>query len=50
MTQLREPEHVCAFCMLVRQIGYKELTENDKIKVAAHIRIAHTLKRYEIPA
>lgn len=50
MTQLRNPEHICAFCMLVRQIGFRELTESDKVKVAIHMRIAHDLKRYEIPA
>lgn len=50
MTQLRSPEHVCAFCMLVIQIGYKRLTKSDCVKIAAHMRIAHGLKRYEIQA
>jgi hypothetical protein len=34
----------------VIQIGYEELTDNDVAKVATHMRIAHGLKRYEIPA
>jgi hypothetical protein len=42
MSQQGRTEHVCAFCMLVIQI--------DIAKVAAHMRIAHGLKRYEIPA
>lgn len=50
MSQQGRTEHVCAFCMLVIQIGYEELTENDIAKVSAHMRIAHGLKRYEIPA
>jgi hypothetical protein len=50
MSQQGRTEHVCAFCMLVIQIGYDELTENDIAKVSAHMRIAHGLKRYEIPA
>ncbi len=50
MTQLRSPEHVCAFCTLVIQIGYSELTRDDIAKVSAHMRIAHGLKRYDIPA
>ena len=48
MTRLNSPEHVCAFCMLVRQIGFDELTESDMAKVAVHMRIAHHLKRYDI--
>ena len=50
MTQLRSPEHVCAFCTLVIQIGYDELTQDDIAKVAMHMRIAHGLRRYDIPA
>jgi hypothetical protein len=50
MSQQGRTEHVCAFCMLVIQIGYDELTENDIVKVAAHMRIAHGLKPYVIPA
>jgi len=50
MSRLRSPENVCAFCMLVLQIGYDELTQDDIAKVAAHLRIAHGLKRFEIPA
>ncbi len=50
MAELRNPEHVCAFCMLVIQIGYKELTPDDIAKVSAHMRIAHGLRRFEIPA
>ena len=50
MPQLKNPEHVCAFCTLVIQIGYKELTSDDIAKVAVHLRIAHGLKRYDIPA
>ena len=45
----RKTEHVCAFCTLVIQIGYDELTDDDIAKVAVHMRIAHGLKRYEIP-
>ena len=50
MTQLKTPEHVCAFCMLVLQIGFDELTIEDRAKIAVHMRIAHALKPYEIPA
>jgi hypothetical protein len=50
MSQQGRTEHVCAFCTLVIQIGYGELTDNDIAKVAAHMRIAHGLKRYEITA
>jgi hypothetical protein len=50
MSQLGKTERVCAFCTLVIQIGYNELTENDIAKVSAHMRIAHGLRRYEIPA
>jgi len=50
MSQLGKTENVCAFCMLVIQIGYDELTENDIAKIAVHMRIAHHLQRYEIPA
>jgi hypothetical protein len=50
MAQLKNPENVCAFCMLVIQIGYNELTPSDIAKIAVHMRIAHGLKRYEIPA
>jgi len=50
MSQQGRTEHVCAFCMLVIQIGYEELTDSDIAKVAVHMRIAHGLKRYEIPA
>jgi hypothetical protein len=50
MSQLGKTENVCAFCMLVIQIGYDELTENDIKKIAVHMRIAHGLQPYEIPA
>ena len=50
MSQLGRTEHLCAFCMLVIQIGYDELSESDIQKVAVHMRIAHGLRRYEIPA
>lgn len=50
MPQLKSPEQVCAFCMLVIQIGYAELTKDDIAKVAVHMRIAHGLRRYDIPA
>ena len=50
MSQIGKSEHICAFCMLVIQIGYDELTPNDIAKVSAHMRIAHGLKRFEIPA
>jgi hypothetical protein len=50
MSRLDSPEHVCSFCMLVIQIGYDELSDNDVAKVSAHMRIAHRLKPYEIPA
>jgi hypothetical protein len=49
MWQLGKTERVCAFCTLVIQIGYDELTDEDTAKVAAHMRIAHGLRRYEIP-
>jgi hypothetical protein len=49
MSQLGKTERICAFCMLVIQIGYNELTEDDIAKVAAHMRIAHGLQRFEIP-
>ena len=49
-SRLKDPENVCAFCMLVLQIGYEELTPDDIAKVSVHLRIAHGLKRYEIPA
>jgi hypothetical protein len=49
MSQLGKTERVCAFCTLVIQIGYNELTEEDNAKVAAHMRIAHGLQRFEIP-
>jgi hypothetical protein len=48
MAQLKGPEHVCAFCMLVIQIGYDELTEDDMLKVAKHLKIAHGLRPYDI--
>jgi len=50
MSQQGKTEHVCAFCTLVIQIGYHELTDDDIAKIAVHMRIAHGLKRYEIPA
>jgi len=50
MSRLRSPENVCAFCMLVLQIGYDELTDDDIAKVSAHMRIAHGLQRYQIQA
>ena len=50
MSRLTSQENVCAFCMLVLQIGYDELTQDDIAKVSAHMRIAHGLKRYEISA
>jgi len=50
MPRLSEQEHVCAFCMLVIQIGYNELTPDDIAKVSVHMRIAHGLKKYSIPA
>jgi hypothetical protein len=50
MPRLKSPENVCAFCMLVIQIGYDELTRDDIAKVSAHMRIAHGLKPYEITA
>lgn len=50
MSRLKGPETVCAFCMLVLQIGYDELTGDDIAKVSAHLRIAHGLKPYQIPA
>ena len=49
MSQLGKTERICAFCMLVIQIGYDELTQDDTAKVAAHMRIAHGLQRFEIP-
>jgi hypothetical protein len=50
MSQAGKTEQMCAFCMLVIQIGYDELTAEDMKKVAVHMRIAHGLKKYEIPA
>jgi hypothetical protein len=50
MSQLNSQGHVCSFCMLVIQIGYDELTDDDIAKVSAHMRIAHQLKPYEISA
>ena len=50
MSRLKSPQHVCAFCTLVIQIGYHELTSDDIAKVAVHMRIAHGLRPYEIPA
>lgn len=50
MSRLKEPEHVCAFCMLVIQIGYDRLSQDDVAKVAAHLRISHGLRPYQIPA
>jgi len=49
MSQQGKTEHVCAFCTLVLQIGYDELTGDDIAKIAVHMRIAHGLQRYEIP-
>jgi len=49
MSRLNDPEKVCAFCMLVKQIGYDQLTEDDIAKITAHLRIDHRLRRYEIP-
>lgn len=48
MSQLGKTEQICAFCNLVIQIGYDDLTPDDVAKVAVHMRIAHGLKRYEI--
>jgi hypothetical protein len=50
MSRQKSQEHVCAFCMLVIQIGYEDLTDDDVAKVSAHMRIAHRLKPYEISA
>jgi len=50
MAQLRSPEHVCAFCTLVIQIGYANLTERDKSKIEVHMKIFHGLKPFEISA
>ncbi len=47
MSQVKS-EHVCAFCMLVIQIGYGNLTEDDTAKIKAHMRIAHSLPKYAI--
>jgi hypothetical protein len=47
MSQLKS-EHVCAFCMLVIQIGYENLTPDDEAKIRAHMRIAHSLPKYAI--
>ena len=49
MSRLSNQEHVCAFCMLVIQIGYHELTPDDIAKVSVHMRIAHHLEKYSIP-
>jgi hypothetical protein len=46
----QKSQNICAFCTLVIQIGYGELTESDIQKVAVHMRIAHGLQRYDIPA
>ena len=37
MSQQGRTEHVCAFCTLVIQIGYEELTDNDIAKVAEFV-------------
>ena len=50
MSQLGKTQQVCAFCTLVIQIGYDELTPDDIAKVSVHMRIAHHLKRYDVPA
>lgn len=50
MSQLGRTEQICAFCNLVIQIGYKRLTPSDIAKVSVHMRIAHGLRKYEIPA
>ena len=50
MSQLGKTENVCAFCMLVIQIGYENLTPDDIAKISAHMKIAHGLERFEILA
>ena len=50
MSRLKSQETVCAFCTLVIQIGYDNLTNDDIAKVGVHMRIAHGLRRYAIPA
>jgi hypothetical protein len=50
LSRLKSQENVCAFCMLVLQIGYDDLTQDDIEKVSVHMKIAHGLKRYEISA
>jgi hypothetical protein len=49
MPNIQRSQHVCAFCTLVIQIGYDQLTPDDIAKVSVHMRIAHGLKRYEVP-
>jgi len=48
MPQVSKSEHVCAFCSLVIQIGYENLTPDDVSKINMHMRIAHGLRRFEI--
>jgi len=48
MPQVSKSDHVCAFCSLVIQIGYENLTPEDISKINMHMRIAHGLRRFEI--
>lgn len=48
MSGLKDPVHVCGFCTLVIQLGYKSLSEDDRERVAAHLRADHGLKPFEI--
>jgi hypothetical protein len=49
LSQQEKTLNICAFCTLVIQIGYADLTESDIAKVSSHMRIAHGLRRYDIP-
>jgi hypothetical protein len=39
----------CSFCILVFMIDPRELTDDDKAKYVAHLRLAHGLKDEIIP-
>jgi len=50
MPSLEDPEHLCAFCTLVLQIGYNHLSVEDVEKVSTHLKVFHGLKPYDISA
>jgi len=48
MVLLNETLEVCAFCALVLQIGYADLSDNDRRIMSAHLMVHHNLAPFAI--